>query len=191
MWLEEKKNLWFVIFLCGILFFVVQMFLLFPQKSKSGLPEEKEASKEEINIYEIDIQYVSEMEKKLEDTLRQMEGVGEVSVMITLKESTERVVEKDVESSSESAKDGENITKSSTKNENTIFVGDGKGLSWTQGEEGDLEPYVRKQKVPAIEGVVIVAEGGGSPVVIQQITEAVEALFGIETHKIRIVKRSS
>ena len=31
-------------------------------------------------------------------------------------------------------------------------------------------------------------EGGDQPVVVQEITEAVEALFSVESHKIKVVK---
>ena len=39
-----------------------------------------------------------------------------------------------------------------------------------------------------MEGVVVIAPGGDNAVVVKNITEAVQALFGIDTHKIRIVK---
>ena len=45
-----------------------------------------------------------------------------------------------------------------------------------------------KQNLPAIEGVLIVAEGGGSQAVATNISEAVEALFGLEVHKIKVVE---
>ncbi len=52
------------------------------------------------------------------------------------------------------------------------------------------EPYVSKELSPQIEGVVVIAEGGADSVVKQNITEAVQALFGIDTHKIRVMKKS-
>ncbi len=39
-----------------------------------------------------------------------------------------------------------------------------------------------------MEGVIVIAEGGGNSVVNAQITEAVLALFPIEAHKIKIMK---
>ena len=46
-----------------------------------------------------------------------------------------------------------------------------------------------KERTPRVEGVVVAAGGGGDAVVVQNITECVQALFGIDTHKIRIVKK--
>ena len=43
---------------------------------------------------------------------------------------------------------------------------------------------------PEIEGVLVIAEGGENAVVIQNITEAIQALFGVEAHKIKIMKRT-
>ena len=46
-----------------------------------------------------------------------------------------------------------------------------------------------KADVIEIEGVVVIADGGDNAVVVQNITEAVQALFGVEAHKIKIMKR--
>ena len=48
-----------------------------------------------------------------------------------------------------------------------------------------------KELSPKVEGVIVIAEGGDDALVKQNITEAVQALFGIDTHKIRIMKKSS
>lgn len=41
---------------------------------------------------------------------------------------------------------------------------------------------------PRVEGVLVIAEGGDSSRVKQEIIEAAQALFGIEAHKIKIMK---
>ena len=51
-------------------------------------------------------------------------------------------------------------------------------------------PYISKEMTPEIEGVLVIAEGGENAVVIQNITEAIQALFGVEAHKIKIMKRT-
>ena len=42
-----------------------------------------------------------------------------------------------------------------------------------------------KELAPEVEGVVVIADGGDNAVVAQNITEAVQALFGVEAHKIK------
>lgn len=141
-------------------------------------------------------EYVSYMERHLENILSQMKGVGDVTVMITLKESAEKIVEKDVENSSESVNEedsqgGMRETMNSTRGETTVYRGEGSsgGFGGGEGSASGQDPYVSKELTPRAEGVVVVAQGGDDAVVIQNITESVQALFGIDTHKIRIVKK--
>ena len=50
------------------------------------------------------------------------------------------------------------------------------------------EPYVVKTLSPQVEGVVVVAQGADSGTVNKNITEMVQALFGLEAHKVKVVK---
>ena len=50
------------------------------------------------------------------------------------------------------------------------------------------EPYVVKTLYPKVEGVVVVAQGAGKGTVNKSITEIVQALFGLEAHKVMVVK---
>ena len=98
--------------------------------------------------------------------------------------SQEKVIEKDTESSDETVEEtdregGERTTKNSSYREEAVYN--------SEGSTGS-EPYVRKELSPEVEGVVVIAEGGDNAVVVKNITEAIQALFGIDTHKIRIVK---
>ena len=49
------------------------------------------------------------------------------------------------------------------------------------------EPYVVQTLEPEVTGVVVVAKGGGQGKVDKTITEIVQALFGIEAHKVKVV----
>lgn len=131
-------------------------------------------------------EYVTYLEQKLADLLAQMSGVGKVSVMITLSESEEMVVEKDGPQSrtnlnERDASGGSRVTTQMDSDLVTVFS--------TQG--GDNTPYVVKTLSPRIQGVVVVAQGAGSGQVNQNITELVQALFGVEAHKIKVVKMAS
>ena len=53
------------------------------------------------------------------------------------------------------------------------------------------EPYVVKTLTPRIEGVLVVAEGAGSGTTNRTISEIVQALFGVEAHKVVVVKMDS
>ena len=57
------------------------------------------------------------------------------------------------------------------------------------GQTGQQEPILEKELKPEINGVIVSAQGGGSPQIQAEISAAVEALFGIPSHKIKVLKR--
>lgn len=130
-----------------------------------------------------DEEYARQLEQRLKEVLSQMEGVGEVRVMITLKSSQELVVEKEQpyirSSTTESDSQGGNRAVSQMETEeNTVYRTNG----------STSEPYVIKILPPEIEGIVVVAEGAGSGTVNRTIVELVQALFDVEAHKVKVVK---
>ena len=128
-------------------------------------------------------EYARQLEQRLRETLSRMEGVGQVRVMITLKSSQELVVEKEQpylrsSTNENDAQGGSRSVNQLETEENTVYRTDG-SIS---------EPYVIKTLPPQVEGVVVVAEGAGSGTVNRTIVELVQALFGIEAHKVKVVK---
>ncbi len=127
--------------------------------------------------------YEAELEARLKEILGKVDGVGEVEVMITLKSSSEKVVEKDTESTRDTTTEvdsegGSRETQSSSDGEETLYT----------EEDGAQIPYVVKEITPEIEGVVVIAEGGDNAVVAADISEAVQALFEVQAHKIKVMK---
>lgn len=130
--------------------------------------------------------YAAYLEKRLTSLLSRMAEVGKVEVMITLKSSRELVVEKEqpVSRSSTNESDSQGGTRSVSQvdsEENTVYR--------TEGNAS--EPYVIKTLSPEIEGVLVVAEGAGSGTVNRTIVEIAQALFGVEAHKVKVVKMES
>ncbi|MFV0344158.1 MAG: stage III sporulation protein AG [Anaerocolumna sp.] len=128
--------------------------------------------------------YVSDLEKRLENTLAKVEGIGTVEVMITLKGSKEIVVLKDEPYTQESVNevDGEGGTRNSSsidKQDSTVLIDSGSGESI---------PYILKEIEPEVEGVVVIAEGGGNILVITEIIEALQVLFDVPAHKVKVMK---
>ena len=48
-----------------------------------------------------------------------------------------------------------------------------------------------KEMQPEVEGILIVAEGAGDETVVKEITYAVQVLFDVPVHKIKVAKMSS
>ena len=130
--------------------------------------------------------YEAQMENRIRNILKSVDGVGKVDVMVVLKSSSEKVlrVDRSTNTSTTQEKDSGGGTRDVTNNqiqENTILAGSGSGSSTNA-------PIVEKELSPEISGIIISAEGGGSPTVKAEISEAMEALFGLPAHKIKSIK---
>lgn len=195
-----RKDQLVVMILCGILLCVVALPVKQKDSASSGsksnisdrnsatIGKSGQASEESDSVWQGDVSesfsYTAYWEDKLKRSLSRIEGAGEVEVLITLKESEERVLEKDIpeqvsETSETDAEGGSRIISESRLEEATVY---------TVNTAGQNVPYVRKVIQPVVEGVVVIAQGGDSEIVKQNIIETIQVLFGIEANKIRVVK---
>ncbi len=182
---QLKKQQILLIFLIGVLFLII------------AIPTEKKDKPQNVEVDERrekaivlsnskEEEYVKNMERKLKNTLECVEGVGKVDVLITLKSTGQKIVEKDRNSNrkysdEKDASGGIRQVKDEQQEKQSVYI---------QDTDGSQKPYISKETLPEIAGVLVVAQGGAKPIVIQNITEAVQALFGVEVHKIKIMKRS-
>lgn len=177
-----KENM-AVIALLGVLLMVIAIPTKKEEKDvRDSTPEADGALMQESKTEEE--RYVESLETRLEELLASMDGVGAVKVMVTLHSSREQVVEKDVPSGMDTTSEtdsagGSREVISSQQQESTIYSSD---------SAGNKTPYVTMTVEPSIEGVTVVAQGGGDAVIQKNITEVIQALFDIEAHKIRVVK---
>lgn len=165
--------------LTGILLLVVAWPVSGDHKTKSS---EQEAGQSSASAQATD-DYALVMEQRLTAILENVDGAGKVQVMITLKSTAEQVVEKDEaysESRSTSGSDTAVVSDSIDRSESTVYNSASGG-----------SPYVVKEIQPEIEGVLVVAEGAGNETVVNEITYAVQVLFDVPVHKIKVVKMSS
>lgn len=175
-----KRSDWLILVLAGILILIIA--LPTDTKGKKQAEEAKENISKENNTMEAS---KDEIEQKLEDILEKIDGAGEVKVMITYQDSGTQVVEKDKNTSANSLEESDSTggvrsTKEQQLQESTVY------------EEADAgnKPFVSKELLPKVEGILIVASGGDNQKVKQNISEAVLALFQVEAHRIKIVKMS-
>ena len=128
--------------------------------------------------------YEEYVEKRLEKILADVDGVGKVKVMLSIRNSTEKVLAKD-ETYSESEKkedsDGSSNQTNDTQNISThIFYDTSDGS----------RPYVVMENMPVIDGAIIVCEGGDNKELVNDITNAVYGLLNVPVHKIKVMKMS-
>lgn len=189
VFLKNKNNL-IVVVLIGILFMVIALPV---KKQDTDVPENtvnagNTGSTANAEIYDssffIDEEsYVENIERRLEAALSRLEGAGEVKVMITLSSSAEVVLEKDTVSSLSETEEadgegGSRTVRVEDKEETTVYI----------TESGRLTPYVIKTITPRVEGVIVLAEGAGEGKVSMEILDAVRVIFGIEAHRVKIMK---
>lgn len=176
---KPEKSDYLILVLIGILLLVIVL----PVGDKKTDSSKQETKQQEQAVQKKN-ETVSgeELERRLADILSQIEGAGEVVVMITYKDSGTQVVEKDVASQSSTVEEtdgsAEQHTKDTQSQQTTVY---------DEAENGNT-PFISQELAPRIEGILVVASGGDDPVVKQNISEAVLALFPVEAHRIKIAK---
>ena len=176
-----RKNRLVLLLLAGILLLVIAIPVSEPsEETLEDTQSTQSATMQETGDYE---EY---LEKKTARALEDVEGVGEVTVMITLKSDGQKIIEKDQSSSAQTTEEadsggGTRSVEDQSSDKTSIYE---------QTADGASTPYVSKELAPEVEGVVVIADGGDDAVVARNITEAVQALFGVEAHKIKIMKRA-
>lgn len=185
-----KKDQLFIVLLSGVLLLVIALPVTPKQKENNSVARmttdiagNTQQSSKKAQTMEGDTVYVKEMEQKLERLLTNMDQVGRVKVILTLKASEEKIVEKDMpmirsNTQEEDSQGGSRVVNNVDSKETTVY----------ETDSGKSAPYVVKTVSPKVEGVVVVCEGAGNGSVSKNITEVIQVLFGIEPHKIKVAK---
>lgn len=119
-----------------------------------------------------------DLEKRLEQILEKMEGVGKVSVMITYSQGSE-VVPMQNETSKTSTV---NETDSDGGTRITEQIDSSKEIIYSDGNKIETQMV----KNPVAKGAIIIAEGASNAVVKTNIVSAVEAITGLATYKVQV-----
>lgn len=179
-----------------ILIILSGVFLLILSMPSAGLSVKKDSTKKSTDkdAAQTDVrdtaaaameEYAGKQEKQLEKLLSRVEGIGKVEVMVTIASSEEKKALQQEDSSSDST--SETDSAGGTRSQNS---GSSRKEPVLVGEDGK-EPYIVQIRPPQVEGVLVVAQGAGTGVVDSEIIAAVEALFPIEAHKIKVMKMGS
>ncbi len=100
----------------------------------------------------------------IEKILSRISGVGKCSVLITYKSSGEQVTAKDI---------------SNGNDEKNVIIGSGSGE----------RPFIIKEEMPEVLGVLVVCDGGGNTKIKNQVTEAVSVLCGVSLNRVKVFER--
>ena len=116
------------------------------------------------------------LEVKLENILSNINGVGNVNVLITYNK-TEEIVPVYNKTNKKDAEGGTRTIEESDMSKEVIYQND--------------EIIVQKTISPKIEGAIITASGANNSEVKTNIIQAVEAATGLATHKIQVFEKKN
>lgn len=114
---------------------------------------------------------LEQTERRMEGILKDIQGVGQVNVMLTLKSGATLELAKDSVTS---------VRESETKRESDV-------VTISRGSGGE-EVVVTQQRYPLYQGAVVVCEGGGNSAVRLTVIEVVSVLTGLGSDKITVVQ---
>ncbi|MEG2039355.1 MAG: hypothetical protein RRZ73_06480, partial [Oscillospiraceae bacterium] len=157
---ENKATFIFIAGIIGLLLIFISGFIQPKDDAKSVSREVSVISNQE---------YISEIENKLCLLLSGIQGVGKVSVMVTINQGTEYVYASEDKTNSDKYQDfeGEQTKKvqyKATNENNLVLVDDSKG---------NAQPVISTQIEPTVKGVVVVCDGASNSVVCSRISEAI------------------
>jgi stage III sporulation protein AG len=126
------------------------------------------------------------LEKKLEATLGQIEGVGEIAVTITLSSTPELKYALNKTTAKKLTQEKDQGGGSRTVSE----LNDNGQLVLRRGPSSENEvPVVVKEIKPDVKGILVVATGARNPQVRRELTRAVQTLLGISSNKVTVMPK--
>ncbi len=114
-------------------------------------------------IPDVSTEYAEELKLQLEEIISKIDGVGEVTVMLTIESSASYVYTTDIE------KD-----ELETKTETVII--------------GNKEVLIERIDNPQVSGVLVVCTGGDRAVIQEQVIKAVSTVLDIPSNKVYVAK---
>ncbi len=135
----------------------------------SGKGEQQTVSDQPVNVSET--YSLAETEKRLEQLLGRIRGVGQVQVMLTLKSGSSLQL---AENRSTSLRDAEN-----RQDRDVVTLNRGSGYE---------DVVVTEQTYPVYQGAVVVCQGAGDSSVNLAVIQAVSVLTGLGSDKITVVQ---
>ena len=152
-----------------VLILAVGLILLaWPSGSKDEKAAEQPEAEESFDL--------NEFETRLGAALQKIEGVGKTRIVLTLKTDSERVLAEDPTLRIQTDGAGGEDMDSQSK---TVLVSAGSGVQ---------QPVVVKRVYPQFQGALIICQGGGNSSVRLSVTEAVAAVTGLGSDKIKVCK---
>ena len=172
---ENRKK---ILLVAGIAAMVlIGLSVLIPSNKDSPQTAAAENADEETARYE------EKLRERVLAIVSQIDGVGDAHVSLTLDSGIEYVYAKEEKQDTDMQDDTTGGTTTRASSEEKLII--------VEDENGRKTALIRKTLLPAVRGVVIVCDGGGDPLVLSAVTEAVKTALGINTSQVYVTKRAA
>lgn len=150
---------------------VMILLLLSTVTSGSG---SKTAVREATDIIEDASKIEQSLEQRLENLLEKIDGVGSVSVMVTLDRSSQTLYEKDEKSQTDLKTTSEGGVENTARETEVVLAGSSK------------EPLRKGVVQPKVRGAAVVCSGASDPVIREKVTYTVAKALNIGISKVYV-----
>ena len=134
----------------------------------------KTASRETAEVFEDVSKIEQSLEQRLERLLENMDGVGSVSVMVTLDRSSQTLYEKDEKSQTDHRTTSDGGTDNTARETEVVLAGSAK------------EPLRTGVVQPKVRGAAVVCSGASDPVIREKVTYTVAKALNIGISKVYV-----
>ena len=162
---KHKQKLLIAGLLAGLLLIVLPSFL--------QTPKHQESIDSDVDLKQETEDYKKQLTDELTVLLSQIEGVGEVKLLITFESSVQYEYLKEENENVDTGSDD----KSRDYSETYLFVED---------SAGNQKVLAVKRILPRVRGAAVVCEGGGDTLVKQQVIELLRAALGVSAANISV-----
>lgn len=166
---QNRQNLFLIIGVAGILLISVSEFYIHDNNKNASA---------EVTLNE----YSDQLESEITDLLKNIEGVGEVKVMITLECGEEKIYVEQEKSES----DNKIIQNGSDKQENMQNTYENEIV--IVSSQNTNQPLIEKVLQPSVQGVAVVCSGADDISVLSAVTRTVAVVLNIPTNRICVTK---
>ncbi|MEG2246775.1 MAG: stage III sporulation protein AG [Peptostreptococcaceae bacterium] len=177
---EDKKKIYT---LAALSFACIMGLVIFSKSPKKENDKETFDGKENENTStkSVQVKENDDLESKLKSILSQIEGAGDIDVMITFaaSEQIEPAFNSNAtkeETTEKDAQGGERTVTTSSENKTMITSGESK-------------PVVIKTSEPEIKGVIVVSSGASDPIIKENLYSAVQTALQVSGHQVEIYSK--
>ncbi len=172
----RRKNIEnLVIFLVGVIIVIIAGSYIFSDDEVSTVSENTVT-----DVFDADV-----FENKLAKIISEIQGAGNVKVMISYKTGVETVPLLDTKDSNTVTEESNNDSERRTEQNNVET-----SIIFNQEKNGNKVPYISKTIMPIVEGVIVTCDGGGDERVKANVIKAVTVITGVAADKVQVFPKN-